>query len=309
MKKICNERKNRLKKMAATASVVLAINLSIIKTIGLFYTGSLAVLSSMVDSLSDLFASSVTFIAVKFSSKPASPNYRYGYGKAEAISALVQSAFVAGSGIFILYDGISRFIYPRPLISTDLGIIIMCISLVLTLCLITFQKYVAKITNSQAIKADAAHYNVDVISNLAIILTLIVVKVFKISWFDSLIAIIISLYILLNGYQLAKSAIKLLMDTELSDDIRNNIEKIVMSNDKARGIHDLRTRDLGGDYLFEFHLELDGDLTLIEAHEYTDEIEKSLRREYPNAQVVIHQEPVGIEEHRLDDKINSEANN
>lgn len=284
-------------------SVTLAISLTLIKTVGVLYTGSLAVLSSMIDSLADLFASSVTFIAIRFSSRPASPDHRYGYGKAEALSALVQSAFVAGSGVFVMYDGINRFLHPRPLLDTHMGIVVMSISLIATLALIFFQRYVAKRTNSQAIRADSAHYSVDVITNAAIILTLVVVKLFKISWFDTLTAFLVSAYLLINAYKLAKDAVKLLMDTELSDEIRHNIQKIVMSCEHASGIHDLRTRDLGGIYIFEFHLELDGNLSLYQAHQYTDEVEVALLKTYPDAQIIIHQDPAGLHEKRLDHQI------
>jgi len=134
---LSQEQSNRLKKIATIASVSLAVSLSLLKTFGALYTGSLAVLSSMIDSLADIFASSVTYIAVKYASKPASDNHRYGYGygKAEALSALIQSAFIAGSGIFVMYDGFSRFLSPKPLEQTDTGIIIMVISLVSTVAL------------------------------------------------------------------------------------------------------------------------------------------------------------------------------
>ncbi len=294
---------DRLKKIATAASVTLAITLSLLKTFGALYTGSLVVLSSLMDSLSDIFASSVTFIAVKFSSQPASYDYRYGYGKAESLSALIQSAFVAGSGIFIMYDGISRIFYPRPVEQTGMGITIMVISLVSTLALISFQKYVTNRTRSQAISADSAHYAVDVMSNASIILTLIVVSVFHIDWFDTLIAFIISSYLLYNAYKMAQEAIRLLMDAELSTEIRNNIKRIVRESPFAKGIHDLRTRDLGGCYMFEFHLELDGDLSLAAAHDLTDLIEDNIHEQYPDAQIIIHQDPAGIKEERLDQKI------
>ena len=189
---LSQEQSNRLKKIATIASVSLAVSLSLLKTFGALYTGSLAVLSSMIDSLADIFASSVTYIAVKYASKPASDNHRYGYGKAEALSALIQSAFIAGSGIFVMYDGFSRFLSPKPLEQTDTGIIIMVISLVSTVALIFFQKYVTRRTKSQAISADSAHYAVDVMTNASIILSLLVVKFFNISWFDTLTAFVIS---------------------------------------------------------------------------------------------------------------------
>lgn len=301
--KISIKRAHRLKKIATIASVSLATTLCIIKTFAALWTGSLSVLSSMIDSLSDIFASSITFIAVKFSSAPPSSTHRYGYGKAEALSALIQSAFIAGSGLFVMYDGFSRILYPRPLESTNIGIVIMLISLMATLGLIVFQKYVCSQTKSQAIAADSAHYTIDVMSNSSVILTLLVVKYFHISWFDTLTAFIIALYLLINAYKLAKEAINLLLDRELDNEIRENILKIVTKHKFVLGLHDLRTRDLGGPYLFEFHLELDGNLTLKQAHKYTDIIEEDLVKEYPNTQVMIHQDPHGILEDRLDNQL------
>ena len=297
-KYLTTEQINRLKKTATTASLTLAISLCLLKTFGAFYTGSLAVLSSMIDSLTDIGASLITVIAVRFSSQEESYSFRYGYGKAESISALVQAAFIAGSGIFVMYDGVNRLIYPRPIEQTTIGILIMVIALVSTLGLIAFQ-----LTDSKAIEADSAHYMVDVMTNLSIILSLCVVSWFGISWFDSLTAIGISAYLLYNAYKIAAESIKTLMDAELSPEIRKEIKKIVMSSPFAKGIHDLRTHDLGGKYMFEFHLELDGELPLSAAHDMTEMVEDNIWEVYPNAVIIIHQDPVGIEEERLDSKL------
>ncbi len=297
------EAQNRLKRAASTASVALAAALTLLKVAAAVYTGSLAVLSSMIDSLADIFASSITFVAVKFASMQATDDHRYGFGKAEAISALVQSAFVAGSGIFVLYDGIMRLFMRKTVGDPDFGIVVMVISLAATTALILFQKYVAKRTNSLAIAADSAHYTVDVVTNLAIIATLVVVKLFEIYWFDTVTALAVAGYLLLNAYKLACGAVSVLTDAELSDDIRKKVCRIVMENPFSQGIHDLRTRDLGGAYMFEFHLELDGDLPLSAAHEMTEAVEDNLLDEFPNAQIIIHQDPVGVKEERLDHKL------
>lgn len=297
------EAQNRLKRAASAASVALAAALTLLKVAAAVYTGSLAVLSSMIDSLADIFASSITFVAVKFASMQATDDHRYGFGKAEAISALVQSAFVAGSGIFVLYDGIMRLFTRKTVGDPDFGIVVMVISLAATTALILFQKYVAKRTNSLAIAADSAHYTVDVVTNLAIIATLVVVKLFEIYWFDTVTALAVAGYLLLNAYKLACGAVSVLTDAELSDDIRKKVCRIVMENPFSQGIHDLRTRDLGGAYMFEFHLELDGDLPLSAAHEMTEAVEDNLLDEFPNAQIIIHQDPVWVKEERLDHKL------
>lgn len=293
----------RLKKLAASGSISLAIALCLIKGLAVFYTGSLAVLSSMVDSLSDIFASLVTFIAIRVSVKPASCNYRYGYGKVEALSALFQAAFIAASGLFILYDAVLRFLNPVPLSQTGFGLAVMILSLLLTLALVAFQRSVAKATNSQAIYADSMHYSVDIMTNTSIIISLIAIHFWQINWIDTAMAGVISIYLLYNAYALGRNAIFLLLDKELPHDVRESIYKIVAQHPLAPAIHDLRTRDLGGEYLFEFHLELDGQLNLYTAHQYTEEVEALIRQTYPQAQIIIHQDPAGIAEDRLDNKL------
>ncbi|MBE6454622.1 MAG: cation diffusion facilitator family transporter [Alphaproteobacteria bacterium] len=290
----------KLKKIAATASIFLALFLCFAKALAFFYTESLAVLSSMVDSLSDVLASMVTFWAVKVSVRPATNNYRYGYGKVEALSALFQAGFVAASGLFILYDSVDRIRHPVVLVKLDFGLIIMVLSLVATLALVAFQRVVAKRTKSQAILADSLHYSVDILTNISIIVSLFVIHFWGIVWVDTVIAGFISVYLLYNAYDLGRDAVRMLLDKELSDDIRKSIFDIVAKHQMRLSIHDLRTRDLGNAYLFEFHLELDGKLDLYTAHKYTEEVENLIRNIYPDAQIIIHQDPVGIKEERLD---------
>lgn len=294
---------NRLKKIAVTASVAVSSGLTLLKLAASLYTGSLAVLSSMVDSLSDIFSSLITFVAVKFSSQPANMKHRYGFGKAEALSALVQSAFIAGSGVFVIYEGVSRFISPRPVGDTGVGIAVMVISMAITFALIVFQKYVVRKTASLAVAADSAHYLVDMATNLSIVVSLIAVKIFGVYWVDTLAALFVSAYLLLNAYKIAREAIALLMDKELPEEVRREIFELVNNCGFCRGIHDLRTRDLGGIYMFEFHLELDGNLSLYQAHELTDIFENEVKARFPNSQVIIHQDPAGLEEERLDNHL------
>ncbi len=293
----------KLKNIAAIASVSTALALSIIKIVAGIITGSLAIISSMIENLSDVFASSITYIAIRFSNMPPSTTYRYGYGKVEALSALIQSAFITGSALFIMYQGVERFINQQPIKAGALGISVMIISLIATLALITFQKYVYKKTNSQAIKADSAHYTVDVLSNIAILISLIISQTFEITWVDPIAAISIAIYLLLNAYDILKDAIRMLLDKELNKEIIINIKKIILSHEFVKGLHDLRTRDLGNGYFFEFHLELDGGISLSKAHEYTEIVENSIKKQYFGSQILIHQEPFGIIEKRLDDKI------
>lgn len=294
----------KLKKWAAAASVGTSLILSIIKAGAAVFTGSLSVLSSMIDSLSDVISSLVTMVAVRFSDKPLTDKHRYGYGKIECVSALVQAAFIAGSAAFILYDGISRFIKPVKMQQTAVGVVIMLISLIFTFALIAFQKYVIKKTASKAIAADSAHYVVDILSNFSVIISLIVVHYFHIEWFDILIAVLIAVYLLINAYQITVEALAEITDAEVDETIKQQIINIASATKGVKGCHDFRSRAAGSRIFVEMHIELDGNLTLYEAHALTDEVEKQIAEVYPQAQIIIHQDPYGIKENRLDHQIN-----
>lgn len=294
---------NFLKKLASVLSISLALFLSLIKLLAGLSTGSLSIISSMVDSVSDVLASGITFVAIKYSTKPASNDFRYGYGKAEALSSFLQALFIIASGGFILFDGIKRFFNPRPLDDNIFGITIMVISLILTIMLVMFQRYVINKTNSLALKGDSAHYVVDIATNASVIITLIFVKFTGIRWIDNVAAIGIAIYLISSAYALAKDAICMLMDQELDDETREDIKNIIKSQHFVQGIHDLRTRSLGEHELFEFHLELAPDISLVEAHNQAHIVEDAIHQKYPNSQVVIHQEPKGANEFHLDMQI------
>lgn len=293
----------KLKKRASIASISLALGLSLLKLAAAVFSGSLAVLSSMIDSLSDVLGSFITYVAVKYSARPASYAHRYGYGKSEAVSALVQALFIAGSGLYVLCDAIIRFIEPQKIDSTPFAWAVMGFSLLSTLILIAYQKHIAALTHSQAILADSAHYVVDILTNSSILVSLLCVKFFNFIWFDTITAFFIAVYLVFNAYQLAKEALYTLLDHELDENIRNNVLQIIQRYPFVHGVHDLRTRSLGNDYMFELHLELDGRLSLFESHQLSDQVEAAIIKEYPHAQVIIHQDPFGIDEEHLDEKL------
>jgi len=295
-----SEKNNRLKKYAAAASVSVASLLIIFKFVAFLKTDSLAVFSSFIDSLTDLFASLVSFVAIYFATKPASQSHRYGYGKSEALSALLQAALVALSGFFVVFDGVKRFIHPVEITQTALGIKIMLFSIFITVLLVSYQAYVAKKTNSLAIKADMAHYTVDFLTNSSVVLSLLVVHIWGFIYFDIITALFISSYLLYSAYQLAKESIEQITDKELSMEIREQIKDIVKSSKGVHGMHDFRTRNLGDVFYFEFHIELDGSISLNKAHELTEAVEQKILDIYPNSQILIHQDPIGIRENRLD---------
>ena len=290
----------KLKNFAAAASILTAVILTAMKAVAAMMTGSLSILSSMIDSLSDVVSSIITYIAVHFSGKPINDKHRYGYGKAEAVSALMQAAFIIGSAGFILYDGISHCIKPVVIKETNFGIAIMFISLLLTAVLVTIQRYVVKKTNSLAIAADSLHYVVDFLSNASVIVSLIIVHYWKLYWIDICTAVAIAIYLLYNTWQMICHALDEITDKELPDNIKSDIINLVRSVPEVRGCHDFRSRIAAAQFFIELHLEFDGNLSLLETHHLSDLAENKIHEKYPQAQVIIHQDPYGIKESRLD---------
>ncbi len=293
----------RLRRAAAGASLSLASLLALLKLVAAVATGSLAVLSSLIDSLADIVASAITFVAVQISQQPPDRGHRFGHGKAESLSAMTQAALVAGSAVFVLIDAFRRLNDPQPLNSTRLGIAVMSFAIVATLLLVAFQRHVVKVTGSQAINADSVHYRADLATNLLIIASLIVTQRLGWLWLDPAMGAAVALYLGWHAFSIGREAVHVLMDHELAAPTRQRIKDIVLAHPEVQGLHDLRTRESGATQFIELHVEVDGAMSVAAAHDVTDAIESELFVEFPHAEVILHQEPAGLDDPRLDHRI------
>jgi ferrous-iron efflux pump FieF len=147
-----------------------------------------------------------------------------------------------------------------------------------------------------AIGADSLHYKGDVLMNFSVIVALVLAEYVGWPLADPLFAIVIAVYILYGAWQIVTGAYNQLMDREMPDDVRNQIIEIVMGHAEVQSMHDLRTRASGTDSFIQLHLELDGDMTLHRAHAIADEVEAEIEAAFPGAEVIIHQDPAGIED-------------
>ncbi len=297
---VAGEAGGRLMRLATYASVSVAVTLIAFKLAAYLATGSVSMLSTLVDSLLDAGASLINLFAVRHSLSPADREHRFGHGKAEPLAGLAQAAFIAGSAVFLLIEAGDRLINPVPVSNGVLGIAVMVVAIVLTLVLVQFQRSVIRRTQSVAIKADSLHYVGDVLVNLSVIAALLLDMTFGWQIADPLFAIAIAAFIIWNAWKIVKQALDQLMDRELPEDARARIYAIAMSHEEVRGVHELRTRRSGRDAFIQLHLELDGDLPLRHAHEIADQVELAIREEFPDSEVIIHQDPEGLlEEHKI----------
>lgn len=281
----------RLMRQATYAAVALALTLSTVKTVAWVATGSVAVLSSLVDSLLDALASLVNLVAVHRALEPADAEHRFGHGKAEPIAAMAQAAFIAGSGLLILLEAVSRLIEPKPLGHATIGIGVMLFAIVMTFVLVRFQARVISRSGSVAIGADRLHYVGDLLMNASVIVSLTLSWWLGFTWIDPLFGAAIAGFLLLGAWRIGRHALDLLMDRELPDEDRWRILRIVSDHPEVKGVHDLRTRGAGHRIFIQLHMILAPTMSLAEAHKVADQVEAKLLDAYPGAEILIHQEP------------------
>lgn len=290
------ERSASLMRIASYASVSVAAILIAVKFVAWLYTDSVALLSSFVDSVLDAAASLINLIAIRHAVTPADREHRFGHGKVESIAGLGQAAFIAGSAVFLLFAAGDRLLHPQPVENGAVGIGVMAFSILLTFALVQYQRYVVHKTGSVAISADSLHYKGDLLVNASIIVALVLST--QLGWhvLDPLLAIAVALYILSGAWSIVTQSFDMLLDRELADADRARIRTIVMAHPEVHDMHDLRTRSSGTQAFIQLHLELDGELTLLRAHEIADAVEAEIKTAFPGAEVIIHQDPEGIEE-------------
>ena len=293
----------RLRRLATYASVVVATILIAAKMAAYFLTDSVAMLSSLLDSTIDLLASLVTVYGVASALKPPDRDHRFGHGKAEPLAALAQAAFITGSSVLLGYESLHRFFHPHALSNENFGYVVMAFAIVLSFALVWFQHHVISRTGSMAIGADKMHYIGDLAINAGVMVAFALYQLTGLDWFDPLFAVLIAGGMTFSAFRIAIQALDALMDRELPDADRDRIKKIVRAHAAVRGLHDLRTRSDGERIFIEFHLELDENTTLKTAHHIADEIMDSIREQFPNSDILVHQDPAGLTEERLDEQI------
>ncbi|MCT2533067.1 cation diffusion facilitator family transporter [SAR92 clade bacterium H231] len=283
----------KLLRLATYASISVALILIVAKLIAWGLSDSVSLLATLIDSVLDALASLINLIAVRHALTPADKEHRFGHGKAEALAGLSQSMFIAGSAGFLLLEAGRRLISPIAVESVGISMLVMVFSIVATLLLLSFQAHVIRKTNSTAIRADALHYRTDLLVNASVILALwLSVK----GWagFDALFACAIAIYILYSAWEIITVSYDHLMDRELPDEQREEIERLVLQHKSARGLHDLRSRHSGTVTFIQLHLELDDDLSLLEAHKISDEVELCLLEAFPGSEIIIHIDPQSV---------------
>ncbi|MGB5917489.1 cation diffusion facilitator family transporter [Arcobacter sp.] len=265
------------RKATIISSSVAAI-LTLIKLAVGIASGSVAVLASAVDSILDMFVSVFNYFAISNAEKPADKYFNYGRGKIEALASVIEGTIISLSGFFLLYQAIEKAITGEVSKYLEESLTVMIISLIITTSLVIYLNTVAKNTNNMVIKADSLHYKTDVYTNIAVLLSLVLVKFTGYEVIDIVIGASISLYIIYSAYELIQNGVLVLLDKAVSQKIVKKIENAFNVEERINNHHLLKTREVGDKIFVEVHLVFDCLITLMEAHKISDRIENKIRK-------------------------------
>ena len=284
-----NEKQRAIRLSVGVASLLACVKFSI----GIL-THSLGVLASSVDSLLDVFVSSVNYFTLRKAEEPPDEDHPYGHGKAESIAGLFQSLFIAVGGTVIITESIRRLITKTHSLSRlDLGIGTMLFSMVASFMLIRRLKSVARQNPSIVLDSETLHFSSDLYANFGVILILLLVKVTQLVVFDLCISLAIAFYIFWQSMGLLRRSIDELMDRE-SPEFHRKIERIIFRHDpRIVDFHNLRTRRVGTKVFIDFHVVLRGEENFKEAHRLTESFISEIEREIPDCDVTVHTDPEG----------------
>jgi cation diffusion facilitator family transporter len=263
------------KRATIIASVVATI-LTIVKFAIGVASGSVAVLASAIDSLLDTVISVFNFFAIKKSEERATERFQYGKGKVQAIAAVIEGTIITLSGIYIIYEAIQKVINGSETMMMNSAIMVMLFSIGVTFLLVEYLMGVAKKTNNIVIKSDALHYKTDLISNGVILLSLVLVYLTEWDIIDALFGFGIGVYIIYSAYEIIEEGIYILLDHALEPEIVTEIEKQIDEHPLVNSYHWLKTRTDGSSNFVEFHLVLEPEMTLLQAHLISDQIEERI---------------------------------
>lgn len=279
------------KRLAATLSVVSNSVLVVLKLLVGLLSGSVSVLAEAVHSANDLIASVIALVSIRIAERPPDQEHPYGHGKAEGISAAVESALIVGAAVWIVVEAVRKIVKQQPVEHLGWGTAVMGVSVILNTLVSRYLFRVAREEDSPALEADAHHLATDVYTSLGVAAGLVLVWATEWHIVDPLVAIGVALLILRIGLSLTVKSLHHLMDARLPTSDILRIESILNGETRIHSWHNLRTRKSGNTRHIDLHIVFRNDATLLEAHEVADELEKRIARELAPAQVVIHVDP------------------
>jgi cation diffusion facilitator family transporter len=263
---------------------LLSVVLFIAKIIAYYLTHSLSILTDALESIINVLAGIIGLYSLYVAAKPKDIEHPYGHGKAEFISAAAEGGLIISAGFLILYETFQNFIQHSALQQLDKGLYVVAITAAVNyiagfICLKTGKK-----NNSLALQASGKHLQLDTYSTLIIIAALIIMLITQLLWLDKVVALIMSIFIIYNGYKIIRKSLAGIMD-EADMELLQKMVEVLNANRRTNWIdlHNLRVIKYGSVLHIDCHLTVPWYMNVIEAHAEVEALISLIKREFGHA--------------------------
>jgi cation diffusion facilitator family transporter len=282
-----------VKTRAAAVSIASNTCLIVLKVAAGLVTGSVGILSDAVHSLMDLIASLIAWASVRKADAPADSSHRYGHEKLEDLAAGAQALLLLIGAVFIAVEAIRRLINGGHVASIGVGIAVAAAAAAVNLVVSTYLDRAGGVTGSTALHANAADLRTDAFVSLAVLVSLVVVKLTSAEWMDSVVGLLVAAAISRTGVRILVDASRRLADEALPADELAALQQVVASfvGDEVVGFHDLRARHVGSNHQVDLHLQFAAGTSLERAHYVSHQLQDAIVKRLPATTVLVHLEP------------------
>jgi cation diffusion facilitator family transporter len=276
----------------AIGSIFVGAIVFVLKYAAYYITGSIALYSDALESIINVVTALAAFMAVRLSAQPPDANHPYGHHKVEYFSAVLEGVLIIVAALAILREAYFGFVSPRVLDAPLAGLAVNGLATIINAAWAWVLIRQGRLMRSPALTADGRHLLTDVVTSVGVLAGLLLVPLTGWQWLDPALAAVVALNIIWSGWGLMKESIGGLMDEALPETTLSRVREVIAVNaEGAIEAHDLRTRHAGRMIFIDFHLVVSGAMSVTEAHNICDRLERALKDEVEDALITIHVEP------------------
>jgi len=277
---------------------VVLVLVGIVEVLVGIFSLSVALIADGAHSFADAAVSLIVWVGLRLSRKAPDGKFHFGYYRVETFSSIIAAIFMSILGVVILYESYQVLLYARKIVNAEIAMMVALIAASIAMIMSVFKRREAKRFDSLALKTDAFNSVKDFLTSMTAFFGVAFSHYLGIVQTDSVAGIIIAFFIFTVSYYIIKEASLVLMDACSCTEIVSDIENIAKSVAHVRRVHSIRLRKLGPYVVGDMHIEVDGNMTINEAHKLTAQIEEKIKQEFDE----IAEIKVRIEPHRSMEK-------
>jgi len=279
--------------IVAAKSFVVLVLVGIVEVVAGIFSASVALIADGTHSFSDAAVSLIVWVGLRLSRKSPDGKFHFGYYRVETFSCIVAAVFMSILGVAILYESYQVLLYARQIVNAEIAMVVALVAASIAMIMSVYKRREAKRFDSLALKTDAFNSVKDFMTSITAFFGVAFSHYLGIMQTDSIAGIIITLFIFTVAYYIIKEASLVLMDACSCTEIVSDIENIAKSITHVRRVHSIRLRKLGPYVVGDMHVEVDGKMTVNEAHNITAQIEDKVKQEFDEvAEIKVRIEPL-----------------